>query len=526
MKNKKELFIILIALITLSCSKDHATISTQEDDSTAETVSHEMIVLGEQLEDPYSVKNITKAVADIYPTRAARVDVHPTDVYLRFLPANEKEYDYLKSLGIEMLDHPLDYKIIKDGDYYHDPALPQNVVTWQYCVVPHDFKIPENIKHEILDRCFIPEHSRTRAENEGIDWEAVEAQSYKLTGNAELLVPKTKGGQSKPEGRITIVDDKYADGKPFGVAGVKVVCNSFVKFSSAYTNRDGYYSIPKSYFTKVRYRLLFTNSKGFSIGFNKILIPASTSTLGRKEPTGLDVVINRNSERKLFSRCVVNNAAYDYISRCSADDMNIPLPPSDLRIWIFQKLSSSSTIMLHHGAIVDKVLVGKYLGCFSFVVKWFLPDLTLGLSDSDDYASIYAVTTHEMAHTSHFSRVGKEYWYNYANYIVSSFITSGGVAYGDGSNRFAGHCEIGETWAYFMENLIYNQRYGGTMIKYGLNYWFKPQLFKSLYDRGLSLSKIINALDADVTDRDELRRRLVSRYPENAAMIEQIFRRY
>ena len=64
------------------------------------------------------------------------------------------------------------------------------------------------------------------------------------------------------------------------------------------------------------------------------------------------------------------------------------------------------------------------------------------------------------------------------------------------------------------------------MIKYGLNYWFKPQLFKSLYDRGLSLSKIINALDADVTDRDELRRRLVSRYPENAAMIEQIFRRY
>ena len=485
-----------------------------------------MIVLGEQLEDPYSVKNITKAVADIYPTRAARVDVHPTDVYLRFLPANEKEYDYLKSLGIEMLDHPLDYKIIKDGDYYHDPALPQNVVTWQYCVVPHDFKIPENIKHEILDRCFIPEHSRTRAENEGIDWEAVEAQSYKLTGNAELLVPKTKGGQSKPEGRITIVDDKYADGKPFGVAGVKVVCNSFVKFSSAYTNRDGYYSIPKSYFTKVRYRLLFTNSKGFSIGFNKILVPASTSTLGRKEPTGLDVVINRNSERKLFSRCVVNNAAYDYISRCSADDMNIPLPPSDLRIWIFQKLSSSSTIMLHHGAIVDKVLVGKYLGCFSFVVKWFLPDLTLGLSDSDDYASIYAVTTHEMAHTSHFSRVGKEYWYNYANYIVSSFITSGGVAYGDGSNRFAGHCEIGETWAYFMENLIYNQRYGGTMIKYGLNYWFKPQLFKSLYDRGLSLSKIINALDADVTDRDELRRRLVSRYPENAAMIEQIFRRY
>ena len=54
-------------------------------------------------------------------------------------------------------------------------------------------------------------------------------------------------------------------------------CNVFVKFASTFTTRDGYYTIPKTFSSSPRYRLMFQNQKGFEIGFNLLLVPASLS---------------------------------------------------------------------------------------------------------------------------------------------------------------------------------------------------------------------------------------------------------
>lgn len=116
-----------------------------------------MIVLGNKMEDPYSVSNVTKALNNLYPTKAGRVDVTPTDVYVRFLPKSEEEYQKLVAAGYEIMDHPLDYKIVRDGDYYHDPEVSDEEITWQYAVVPHGTAMPSDIEYEVLDDCFIPE---------------------------------------------------------------------------------------------------------------------------------------------------------------------------------------------------------------------------------------------------------------------------------------------------------------------------------------------------------------------------------
>ena len=39
-------------------------------------------------------------------------------------------------------DFPLDYEIINLGTYYHDPSLPVDAITWQYCVVPVGYVLP------------------------------------------------------------------------------------------------------------------------------------------------------------------------------------------------------------------------------------------------------------------------------------------------------------------------------------------------------------------------------------------------
>lgn len=524
MKAKFKIMLFLALALASACNKGDFSSDYPEDERTGEALGHDEIVLGVKLDDPYSVANVTKALQSLYPTKAGRVDVTPTDVYVRFLPKNEDEYARLKELDIDLMDHPLDYQIVRDGDYYSDPTLPEGSITWQYCVVPKDFSLPKDITHEILDDCFIPDNASTRAD--WVDWEAVEAESYRLTGNENMLGIETKGGRSQPTGRITIVDEKYAGGKPFGVAGVKVVCNSFVKFSSTYTDRDGYYTIPKSYSSKVRYRLMFTNEKDFSIGVNLILVPASTSALGRAEPSGLDVVVTNQSERKLFCRCAVNNAAYDYISRCSQDEMNIKLPPSGLRFWIFYTLNSSSTVMLKHGSVLEAGLVKKYLGNMVKLVQVFLPDITIGLSEVRDYATIYASVCHELAHASHFATVGADYWNNYIEYIITSFVTSGGETYGEGKGTLAGYCEIGEMWGYFMQNKMFHDRYGGKMPTDGMNYWFKPQIFRYLYERGMNVSKISSALTQDVASKEALKNKLITMYPEDASIVELVFRRY
>ena len=186
-------------------------------------------------------------------------------------------------------------------------------------------------------------------------------------------IPDTRSEKMQPAGRITIVDEDYCDGKPTGVSGVTVSCNSFVKFDHAVTDRDGYYQMEDTFASDLRYRIVFKNEKGFSIGFNMVLVPASVSTLGKSSPSGVDMTITKDSDDKLFRRCAVNNAAYDYFTRCSHEDLDISLPPADLRLWIFNGLEASSAVMMHHGAVVRSNLIEGFLGKFAPLVEYFLP---------------------------------------------------------------------------------------------------------------------------------------------------------
>ena len=518
--------LMLMAILALSCSKDGLRTERGLDYTYGRHIPHNQIVLGDRLQNPYTTENMAKALQSLYPTRADRVDVKTTNLYVRFLPDDQKQYDLLRSMGLDLMDHPMDYDILVDGDWYHDPDVPEGDVTWQYAVVPRNFSFPD-IRYEVLDECYIAEND-PGTRSDGIDWAAVEREAYVLTGNeSRLSSPVTRSSEKvTPSGRITIEDENYKGGQPFGVAGVRVSCNSFVKTSHAYTDRDGYYQMDRSFASDIRYRLVFKNEKGFSIGFNLVLVPASVSTLGKSSPEGVNMTVTKDSEDKLYRRCVVNNAAYDYISRCNSDDMGIDPPPSDLRLWIFNGMEASSAVMLHHGAVLRNDLVEEYLGKFSRLIEYFLPDITIGTKGYDSYASIYSSTCHELAHASHFSKAGISYWNRYILYIIESYVRTGGMTYGDGSGEDAGYCEIGEMWAYYLESKMYKERYGGSFPTFGTSYWFYPQIFRFLDDRGLSQSKIFSVLKEDVTSRDELETALTLSFPNKREVIQQVFSRY
>jgi hypothetical protein len=486
-----------------------------------------MIVLGDRLEDPYTVENMSRALAALYPTKADRVVLPATHLYVRFLPADELQYTTLERLGVEMLDHPVDYEIVREGDWYHDPGIEPGQITWQYAVVGTDFAFPRGIRCEVIDKCYIPAPGpSTKAD--GIDWAEVEREAYRRSGNAAMLSdggPLTKSEETgTPEGRITIVDPALG-GTPEGVRGVRVSCHSFVKFAHAYTDAEGYYRMETSYASQPRYRLVFKNASGFAIGFNLILTPSSYSGLGKGEAAGMDLEVTPDSDRRLYSRCVVNNAGYDYYKGCLAEEPLIKTPPGNLRVWLFQGLSSGCSVMMQQGILVDRSKLGEWLGEFSVLLKVFLPDVTLGLNGWDSYADIYTMAIHEFAHTSHFMLAGRDYWENYVHFILRSFVSSGFVTYGVGTEEDHGYCEVGEMWAYYCESVFHRKRYGGE-ASFGMGYWFHPQIFLQLEDRGLNARRIFQVLGADVTDRTVLQKKLVSFYPEYKSAINQAFMRY
>ena len=134
-----KITLLLMAFILMSCSKDEFRTGRGLDYSYGRDIPHEKIVLGKRLDNPYTTENMTKALHSLYPTKADRVDVKTTNLYVRFLPADEVEYQMLRDAGLELMDHPMDYDIVVDGDWYHDPDIPEDRVTWQYAVVPRDF---------------------------------------------------------------------------------------------------------------------------------------------------------------------------------------------------------------------------------------------------------------------------------------------------------------------------------------------------------------------------------------------------
>ena len=99
---------MLMALVLMSCSGKGMDPDDLNGDPGGRNLSHEKIVLGARLENPYKTENITKAMQALYPTKADRVPVRTTDLYVRFLPKTEEQYAVLKDMDIRLTDHPLD----------------------------------------------------------------------------------------------------------------------------------------------------------------------------------------------------------------------------------------------------------------------------------------------------------------------------------------------------------------------------------------------------------------------------------
>lgn len=529
----KRLFLLLFCICfgLVSCTDD-PTIDSSILDNNTSVQSEESLTRAvggesnfEVLPNPYALD----VMQDVYDSYLVQKELEPTDLYVRFLPSDSLQlkvltYDY----DLELFSYPLDIDLPEDAVYV-DPDIPEGDFTWLYTTVKPNFVFPQNIQYEILEQCYIPDEDESIVTTRGsvvyVEDEAFKRLGYSL--DEEDQEPETRG-KVRPQGRIRVFDNALNEYVP--VKGVKIRCHRIIKWSTTYTNEDGYYTMDSKFRFRPHYAIVFDNCKGFDIWGNWGPLARANLNMGWHSNKGYSK--NISTSNKAWDWAVVNNAGYDYYKMC--EQTGISKPPRDIKIWVFKGFPSSSAPMLrrvHHPIGINgnndwvnyiiNTSLGLAVSIVHQLVKKVLPDITIG-TQSGSYRKIYDFTNHELAHASHFSKVGSAFWARYISYIITN------LGYGNGTTPDAELCGVGEMWGYAMGHIQENEKYDPAKFEKPYSYnnadWLKPHVFWDLY-RGNVLTKkqIYDCLTADVDTYDKLAAKMYGNYPEKADMIEKTF---
>ena len=543
---KKFYLCSLLALGVIACTHDFVepqtlqeaeelTLLTRSDDGPTTPSNGDGIVLGQKLNNPYSVENMNNTIQGLY----GPVDFFdPTHYYVRFLPQDSLDYNILLSdTTLILFDYPLDYEIAQYGDYYHDPSIPEDEITWQYTVVPVNYQFPQ-IRYEILEECFIPYDDfdpsdygaemnynvspNTNSNNVQIDFSEVERQAFINSGNGHLLKShnyRARSGKARSFGYVFIIKNSENECTLEPLEGIKVITRLIVKIAEGTTDETGYFVVNRAYDNSfcLNHILQFENrrakvvrllaetkkSLGISeIGYKEIGIFADSTQMDNNPSVDIPIVSNR-----LWVAGTILNAVSKYYNYCKSFYIPV-IQDKQLRILLTTVLNAfnsddrdlgSGAPMLSYNVISrlnNLNLLKQYLRDNDHIVaSWgvqfnsafsgMFPDIYTPLKEELTTRDITETIFHELAHTSHFSELGEVFWAKYIDEIIYNWVQDEYSTYGTPSNSPC--CGVGEMWAGYFEKILMSIHFGDTYenILYGRYAdwnidWIRPQFLYNI----------------------------------------------
>jgi hypothetical protein len=423
--------------------------------------------LGKKLNNPYSVNNMNialQALQKYYPSVIPSFTITTTHYYVKFFVESSDDLETLQKDKLELFNYPLDYEMDLDTDY--TLATEEDLTgKWVYTSVPvtYDFK-QSQIEYEILEDLFLEDINTTTIQYQNQSYpfyEVLDETSNTISSVHPDSIPlidipidihELFGTKERPKGFVRVWDSERGVLVP--VVGVRVRTRRWFKFGYDYTDASGFYEVDKTYRRDPRYSVIFRNESGFKIWSSIVAMQRAEHNVGRHDKAGYDIDIQQNSRGWRFA--TVNNGAVKYENYCRV--LNVGIPDPNLRILATNGNGSSSAPMLTKtwgliGFTTNSQLatfllkangISIGLNLISIFIRFVSPDVIIEANSSQGTAEVYGSTFHELAHASHFEKVGSRYWTKYINYII----TYG--SYGDGSGMNTGICALGEAWAYHM----------------------------------------------------------------------------
>ena len=175
-----------------------------------------------------------------------------------------------------------------------------------------------------------------------------------------------------------------------------------------------------------------------------------------------------SQDRRYWGAATVNNALHEFHDFASADGINPP--PDKLDIFIGGKRDYGYTLMSEQDVISSGVAAGlsgitfwagPFSGLIAFLggvgVQAYLPEVFIG-TKFDNSDRVKQLAYHEIAHASHFTQVGSQYWRE----LVQLEIVVGNNGHGTANSPGAGRISISESWAGHIGHTYADRTYGTT----------------------------------------------------------------
>ena len=467
MKNVRRFCVTIVGLLLLiSCEDRGKNLSTKSDSTsfTQETSTNleeklTPVVLGEKMENPFSVENMQLALnsllekpdelegAGVSKRNAEVIEITPTDWYICFKVDSTQFNTLTSDTTLSLTQIPLDYEIEQQGDYLEE--FQNSEIKKLYTVVKPGYTNPNGIEFEILEELFIPENSEYYSEETFKDSEnktetrstsiklmddnfvnALLIQSFVLTGNEKFLPERNKIEERMmdeecipkrflwwswndcntyyyPEGKVSYqTPNGY---KP--VKGIKIVMWRWFTRIEAITNSDGYF-ISKTRLNKilignnVQYYMKMQGQNGFynwhlDINFYGVSLWVNEYNLGSKSPNYNNFYFTTN--HKAWRQCLVNNAIYDYVTYIRKEGLT--LPPNNLRIAVGENGIGCSAPLFtkyYNSDLYHITLLATTVIPISIFIPSLVPDIIIDCKNStSEYYRRYASVWHELSHGSH-----------------------------------------------------------------------------------------------------------------------------
>ncbi|MBE6200879.1 MAG: hypothetical protein E7134_01670 [Rikenellaceae bacterium] len=547
MKKRSFLAIIIAMFAIWSCSNTGWQENELNVEPQPQTTS---MIEGVKVPNPYSVEAMKAACEVLYPTTRSGESVADeiivaTHIYVRFLPADKEQMDFLLETGWELFNYPLDVEFEEDPSEYHDPSLSDEQITWQYTVLPIDTTLPTDITYEILEECYIPDDDETEVETTAgtiVDIAAIEGVSvnYAETGVMDPSASTMALTRRTYTGTITV------DGYP--VEGIKVRIVGRLLSKTATTHADGTYSVTGRLGTSPKTEICFVNSANhISYGYNLALIMPTKVNIG----TARSINFTETNNLKGWILSHMNRATCMYYDRCA--ELGLTQPPFGMRMWAIKYFEGASCPMFAHRTSYYINSLQRYVtGCFDNrtianaterllknLLYKFGPDICLCDVESEPCASdIYEYVFHELSHATHFSYMynNAQWWANVIDYELDCILASDFEdPYGTLNTPNNGHSGVAEMWAHAVGNIFLKELFEQIDIRATStpyppredgSYWFKPEIIWGLYLNGVPLSTLLGGLKKEATSIQMYKQLLLSCYPQYTYYINQTFSQY
>lgn len=413
----KRTLLFLCCGLLLSCQKDAVSSWSDPSSTSSQIITDEMTVLGQQLENPYSVENMRKALENLSPKTRAGItdmDIQPTHYYVKFHPRSSEELDLiLQDSTIIWYDIPLDYEIEEYGSYYHDPSIPDSLPTFQYASI-EVAKWPAvstiGVDYEILSELFIPDEDKDEEEGEGIitrsgaKWnealtDALVEESLRLTGNDnedDEFGQQTRGRSKwRPAGRITAYDNIVGGAIPLHY--VRVRARRWFTTHVGYTNADGYYSCNGRFKRPANYSIAWETSR-WDIRDGNIV---QAYYNGPKKTGNWDLYISAN---KSIRYATIHRALYRFYFG-NTNGLKRPTNTRKEKIAYLHKKGDG--------------INGDYNRQWGMGVWSDIRIYGQGSNGWREMSEIYSTTSHELGHAAHYTNNRKTFGKSKTNLIES-----------------------------------------------------------------------------------------------------------